>query len=317
MRVRGRDELAHLGRSFNDMAAQLEARLHELEEERARVRDAFSRFGDALAATHDVDQLLRMIVDVAVEATGASAGVLVASSGDVFRVGEPQPGDALLELPLSAGRNNFGMLMLHAPEFGEEERLTAASLASHGAVALENARLHRIVERQALADGLTGLANRRHGENVLEAELARADRFGGPLTLVVADLDDFKVVNDRFGHLTGDCVLRDFGAVLRSTIRDVDLACRWGGEEFVLVLPGTDAEGGVNLAERIREHLRDHATLALDGAPVHFTASFGVASAAAGTTAQELLAGADAALYEAKRAGKDRVESAQRAPAHP
>jgi diguanylate cyclase (GGDEF)-like protein len=317
VRVRGRDELALLGRSFNDMAAQLEARLHELEEERARVRDAFSRFGDALAASHDVDQLLRMIVDVAVEATGASAGVLVSSSGDVFRVGEPKPGDALLELPLLAGRNDFGTVSLHAPQFGEEERMTAASLASHATVALENARLHRIVERQALADGLTGLANRRHGENVLEGELARAERFGGPLTLVVADLDDFKEVNDRFGHLTGDCVLRDFGAVLRSTMRDVDLACRWGGEEFVLVLPGTDAEGGVNLAERIREHLRDHATLALDGTPVHFTASFGVAAAAAGTNGQELLARADAALYEAKRAGKDRVESAARAPAHP
>src|SRR5207244_11556721 len=121
----------------------------------------------------------------------------------------------------------------------------------------------------------------------------------------------------RFGHLTGVCVLRDFGAVLRSTIRDVDLACRWGGEEFVLVLPGTDAEGSVNLAERIREHLPDHATLALDGSPVHFTASFGVASAARGTTGQELLVRADAALYEAKRSRKDRVESADRTPAHP
>src|SRR6185437_11343141 len=150
-----------------------------------------------------------------------------------------------------------------------------------------------------------------------DAELARAERFGGPLTLVVADLDDFKEVNDRFGHLTGDCVLRDFGAVLRSTVRDVDLACRWGGEEFVLVLPGTDAEGGVNLAERIREHLRDHATRALDGTPVHFTASFGVAAAAAGTNGQELLALADAALYEAKRTGKDRVERAAEALTRP
>src|SRR5204863_727847 len=147
----------------------------------------------------------------------------------------------------------FGMLTLHATDFGREERMTAVSLASHAVVALENARLHRIVERQALVDGLTGLANRRHGETVLEAELARADRFGGPLTVVVADLDDFKEVNDRFGHLTGDCVLRDFGAVLRSTVRDVDLVSRWGGEEFVLVLPGTDAEGGAHLAERVRE----------------------------------------------------------------
>ena len=317
VRVRGRDELALLGRSFNDMADQLEARLHELEAERERVRDAFARFGDALAATHDVDQLLRVIVDVAVEATGASSGILVATSGDVFRAGEPVAGDASLELPLSAGRNDFGVLMLHGSAFGPEERMTAASLASHAAVALENARLHRIVERQALVDGLTGLANRRHGENVLEAELARAERFGGPLTVVVADLDDFKDVNDRFGHLTGDNVLRDFGAVLRSTVRDVDLASRWGGEEFVLVLPGTAAEGGIHLAERVREQLRVRAILALDGTPIDMTASFGVASSAGRTSPEELLARADAALYEAKRAGKDRVERAAEAVARP
>src|SRR5207248_2645143 len=133
------------------------------------------------STTGGVDQLLRVIVDVAVEATGASSGNLVATSGDVFRAGEPVAGDASLELPLSAGRNDFGVLMLHGSAFGPEERMTAASLASHAAVALENARLHRIVERQALVDGLTGLANRRHGENVLEAELARAERFGGPV----------------------------------------------------------------------------------------------------------------------------------------
>jgi diguanylate cyclase (GGDEF)-like protein len=317
VRVRGRDELALLGRSFNDMAEQLEARLHELEAERARVRDAFARFGEALAAAHDVDQLLRVIVDAVVEATGASAATLVATTGDVFRAGEPAPGDTQLELPLSAGRNHFGTLTLQGAAFGPEDRMTAASLVSHATVALENARLHRIVERQALVDGLTGLANRRHGENVLEAELARAERFGGPLTLVVADLDDFKDVNDRFGHLTGDCVLRDFGAVLRGTIRDVDLACRWGGEEFVLVLPGTDAEGGVNLAERVREHLGARSILALDGTPVDVTASFGVASCTGPTSARELLARADAALYEAKRAGKDRVERAAESAVRP
>jgi diguanylate cyclase (GGDEF)-like protein len=317
VRVRGRDELALLGRSFNDMAEQLEARLHELEAERARVREAFARFGEALAATHDVDQLLRVIVDVAVEATGASAGVLAAPSGDTFHAGEALAGDLSLELPLAAGRNNFGTLTLLGPEFGPEERMTAASLVSHAAVALENARLHRIVERQALVDGLTGLANRRHGENVLEAELARAERFGGPLTVVVADLDDFKDVNDRFGHLTGDCVLRDFGAVVRSTVRDVDLACRWGGEEFVLVLPGTDAEGGVRLAERVRDQLRVRTILALDGTPIGVTASFGVATSSGPLSAQELLARADGALYEAKRTGKDRVERAVETVAHP
>jgi two-component system cell cycle response regulator len=117
--------------------------------------------------------------------------------------------------------------------------------------------------------------------------------------------------------MTGDCVLRDFGAALRSTVRDVDLACRWGGEEFVLVLPGTDAEGGASLAERVREQLRTRTILALDGTPIAVTASFGVASSSGPMSAEELLARADGALYEAKRAGKDRVERAVEIVAHP
>ena len=119
--------------------------------------------------------------------------------------------------------------------------MTASSLASHAAIALENARLHRIVERQALVDGLTGIANRRQCEDALTAEIARADRLGTPLTLVLADLDDFKAVNDAHGHAVGDDVLREFAAVLRATVRDSDLAGRWGGEEFILLLPGADA----------------------------------------------------------------------------
>ena len=116
--------------------------------------------------------------------------------------------------------------------------MTAGSLASHAAIALENARLHRIVERQALVDGLTGIANRRQCEDALTAEISRADRLGAPMTLVLADLDDFKAVNDVHGHTVGDDVLREFASVLKATVRDSDLAGRWGGEEFMLLLPG-------------------------------------------------------------------------------
>src|SRR5207245_10539266 len=120
---------------------------------------------------------------------------------------------------------------------------------------LETARLHRIVERQALFDGLTGIANRRPLEDAFSHELARADRLGAPLALVLADLDDFKAVNDRHGHAVGDDVLREFASVLRATVREADVAGRWGGEEFVLLLPGTDAAGGAQLAERVRTSL--------------------------------------------------------------
>jgi diguanylate cyclase (GGDEF)-like protein len=224
-------------------------------------------------------------------------------------VGDPQPRGESIQLPLQAGQFNFGTLTLFGASFTDDQRMTAASLSAHAVVALENARLHRIVEHQALVDGLTGLANRRQCERSLTSELARAQRFAGPLAVVVADLDDFKDVNDRFGHPAGDVVLREFAAVLRETLRDADLAGRWGGEEFILILPGTDVDGAVKLAERIREELRNRAIVTPDGASISITSSFGVASYPPAQSEEKLVAAADSALYAAKRAGKDRVAS--------
>jgi diguanylate cyclase (GGDEF)-like protein len=306
--VRGRDEFAQLGTAFNDMAGQLEARLAELDDERQRLREAITRFGEALAATHDVDQLLKVIVETAVEATAASGARLVVDGGEAVQTGAPAKGDAELTLPLTAGRESFGTLVLYGRAFDEEQTMTAATLASHAAVALENARLHRIVERQALVDGLTGIANRRQCEEALAAEIARADRLGSPLTLVLADLDDFKAVNDVHGHATGDDVLREFASVLRATVRDSDLAGRWGGEEFLVLLPGTDAEGGAHLADRVRASLGERSFHGGDGTVVGVTCSFGVAQLSPGDGERELFAAADRALYRAKHAGKNRVE---------
>jgi diguanylate cyclase (GGDEF)-like protein len=308
--VQGRDELALLGRTFNQMAFQLQTRLDELEAERGRLRDVISRFGEALGATHDSDQLMRLIVEAAIEATSASGGVLVGSHGELVKAGNPGEGSDRIEVPLRAGGVNFGTLILFGDQFADEDRITVVSLASHAVVALDNARLHRIVERQALVDGLTGLANRRQCEDALAAELARVERFGGPLAIVVADLDWFKDVNDRYGHPAGDGVLREFADLLRETVRDVDLAGRWGGEEFLLILPGTDLAGGAQLAERIRVALAGRIVLSLDGTPIPVTASFGVAATPPATTASELFAAADAAMYEAKKGGRNRVQTA-------
>jgi diguanylate cyclase (GGDEF)-like protein len=308
--VQGRDEFALLGRTFNQMAFQLHTRLDELEAERGRLRDVTSRFGEALGATHDAEQLMRLVVEAAIEATSAAGGVIVGTSGSLVTAGYPDKGSERLEVPLQAGSINFGSLILFGDDFGDEDRMTAISLASHAVVALDNARLHRIVERQALIDGLTGLANRRQCEETLADELARVERFGGSLAVVVADLDWFKDVNDRHGHPAGDSVLSEFAVLLQETVRDVDLAGRWGGEEFVLILPGTDLTGGAQVAERIREALSRRVVLAVDRTPITVTASFGVAAIPPAKTASELFAEADAAMYEAKRAGKNRVETA-------
>jgi diguanylate cyclase (GGDEF)-like protein len=306
--VRGRDEFAMLGNAFNDMANQLEARLAELDAERARLRDAITRFGEALAATHDVNQQLRVIVEAAVEATDANGARLLASDGTLVETGDPDAEGERLEFGLTAGRTTFGTLTIVGDDFDTDERLAASSLASHAAIALENARLRRIVERQALIDGLTGIANRRQCEDALTAEIARAERLGTTLTFVLADLDDFKAVNDAHGHAVGDDVLRTFAGVLRATVRDSDLAGRWGGEEFVLLLPGADGAGGAQLAERVREALSECSFEGGDGQQVRVTCSFGVAQHRPGAGERELFSAADRALYRAKSTGKDRVE---------
>jgi diguanylate cyclase (GGDEF)-like protein len=313
--VRGSDEFAELGDAFNRMAAQLEQRLAELETERSRVRDATARFGEAMVATHDPTQLVRVVVESAVQATGASGGVVLGPDGELARAGDPDVPGERIAFPLRVGASDFGSLVLAAEAFDADQVETAASLAAQVVVALENARLHRIVERQALVDSLTGLANRRSFEDTLRSELARASRFGDSVCVVFADLDDFKQVNDRYGHAAGDEVLKEFAAALRSTVRESDVAGRWGGEEFALVLPGTDADGGARLAERARAAIEHSDVQMPNGDVLSVTASFGVAAFPESNELGELLAAADSALYAAKNEGKNRVVvSAESAP---
>jgi diguanylate cyclase (GGDEF)-like protein len=305
--VRGRDEFARLGTSFNRMADELEQRLEELESERRRLHETTARVGAALEAAYDSDQLLRVIVDAAVEATRARGGCVLDGGRELARAGDPDAGPDRIAFPLRTGTLDFGSLVLTASEFDRDQIELASSLAQNAAIALENAELHRIVERQALVDPLTELGNRRLLEETLGAEVARATRFGGDVSFVLADLDDFKTVNDRFGHPSGDLVLRAFARTLRETAREIDVPGRWGGEEFALVLPGTDAAGGAAVAERVRAALEAAEIDGGDGATMRITASFGVASFADAGSADVLVASADGALYRAKRSGKNRV----------
>ena len=106
-------------------------------------------------------------------------------------------------------------------------------------------------------DQLTGLANSRQADEALASEIARTERLGGPVGLILADVDDFKLVNDRHGHPTGDIVLRDIAQALHETVREIDTASRWGGEEFAVILPGTDLMGAAQVAERVRQTLSE------------------------------------------------------------
>ena len=166
------------------------------------------------------------------------------------------------------------------------------------------------LERLSVTDGLTGLYNRNHLMETITKEVARSDRQEEPFAAMMIDLDHFKKYNDTHGHLGGDEILVKMSAIFSDCIREVDYAARYGGEEFLILLPGTDLEGGVEVAERIRNRLAD-TKLDDEKKKVGITLSIGVAEFPRhGDTAQTIIAAADAALYQAKRRGRDRVARA-------
>jgi diguanylate cyclase (GGDEF)-like protein len=164
--------------------------------------------------------------------------------------------------------------------------------------------------RQVQTDALTSLANRRGLTERLDAELARARENGTRVSLVIADIDDFKLVNDGHGHQTGDHIIRAVGAALAGSIRELDLAARYGGEEFAVVLPGSRLADARRTAERMRRAVSSIEVQSPMGTSARVTMSFGIAEFPTYGGADALVAAADAALYQAKRGGKDQVATA-------
>lgn len=165
------------------------------------------------------------------------------------------------------------------------------------------------LEAKATIDPLTGLWNRHHLNESLAAEIARATRHPGPMSVIALDIDHFKQVNDTHGHLTGDDVLAAVGQTLFAACRPPDQPCRFGGEEFLVMLPETDLEGALVFGERIRAQVAQLSIRNRDGEVVQITTSVGVSQWREGETAEDMLARADAALYRAKQNGRNRVEA--------
>jgi diguanylate cyclase (GGDEF)-like protein len=204
---------------------------------------------------------------------------------------------------LFAGLGSFALLLLVGILFGRPILRTLGDF--------------RTVASQAATDDMTGLANRRSLEEELVLEWRRAERIGSPLALVLADIDDFKAINDTWGHQAGDHVLRRVGQVFASGVRQVDFAARYGGEEFAVLVPETDLAGAIQLAERLRVALQEAVIELPSGHAISVTSSFGVAVKEGLKRPEQIVAAADENLYEAKRFGKNRVSPAPVVDAEP
>ncbi len=231
-------------------------------------------------------------------------------------IGTPAPEGSIC-VPLTAQGETIGLLNLRRHEPDGQARLAArrlmiVTLAEHFSLAVANLRTQQNLHELSLRDPLTGAYNRRHLSEVFERELSRARRQQQPVGVLMLDVDHFKQFNDTHGHETGDEVLRLVARSILTTIRGEDVLCRYGGEEFALILPGAPIEAVLSRAESIRDNVRQQSAMFHGGRAGQVTLSIGIAMFPTDSMQQaQLLAHADQALYQAKHNGRDRVEQFQ------
>jgi diguanylate cyclase (GGDEF)-like protein len=317
-------------------AIQAQAALDARKEAEARAKELerLVGFGHALARSLDNDAIRSAIQQHLPRVAGTDAVWVLLRDGSGWEVliGDTEDGDALVErerfaerllggtsitrgasqgigFPLVVGGTAMGVLGVKL-EGGEPEpdRLRALEAAAALlAVSLQNAQLFTEVRENGLRDALTGCATRAHATELIDAELRRARRTQTPVSVIMFDLDHFKDVNDRYGHLCGDAVLANVGRRMRDVLRGSDVKCRYGGEEFLVLLPETSLHGARRVAETLRRELAER-PVPWAAESVTVTASFGLTQALPGEiNIQAVVARADAALYRAKEEGRNCV----------
>lgn len=218
-------------------------------------------------------------------------------------------------VPLRSAENIIGVIELINPfdeGFVDEDLLLLSTIADFAAIAIENARNYQRIQQLVITDDLTGLYNARHMSKLIEIEVERAGRYNKEVSLVFIDLDFFKMVNDTHGHLIGSLLLSEFGEFLQKKIRKIDFAARYGGDEFVLVLPETSKSGALVLCNHLIDGLRQHQFLADTGIPMtQLTASLGIATFPEdAANKEELVSKADQAMYFVKEHTRNGVHCA-------
>ncbi len=251
--------------------------------------------------------------------TGVASGALAQGKSvihhDVKNVKGYFPGfeetESEMCVPLIFFGEKLGVLALDSATrnaFDQDDIQPLESVADICAAAIQNANYFERMRQLAYVDGLTGIHNRRYFEMRIVEELERASRFQGRMALIMVDIDHFKRLNDEFGHLLGDEVLRGVAGILKQQLRKMDMVCRYGGEEFAVVVPETTGDNARVVAEKLRRQVECHP---FPGVPRPVTISCGVAECPLhGTTRDQVVAAADGALYKAKQAGRNRVMAA-------
>ena len=216
---------------------------------------------------------------------------------------------SILVVPLKIGSKSIGVISAQSYKpnmYTNSDRETLELLAANVAIAIENARLFDEVQKLAITDPLTNLNNRRKFEELATKEFERSIRYNRPLCVIMIDLDQFKQVNDTYGHLIGDHVLASLADLCKKNLRNIDILARYGGEEFIIVLPETTATQALISAERLRRDCEENAVETVQG-PIKFTISLGLAELnKTCKTLEELVDRADQALYESKRTGRNK-----------
>lgn len=347
--IDSRDEIGTLASSFTVMCARLRDYINEIKDSRNRFRQALTYASDMLGSGYDRERLTAIATDTLALATQSSAvgfftlepktfepqPEAVQLSPPEFFEGNIRRSVEKMMREISKGKikgitavQENGYQLIFAPlviKSGPRGALVTAldkktvadetifsiiqSLASQAATAMENLDLNEDMQEMVVTDSLTGLQNIRYFNSRLVSEVDMAMRHNRPVSLVILDLDDFKDINDIYGHQVGDEVLRQVGVQLGASIRKSDVAARYGGEEFALILPETDKETAIRVTEKIRERINRMSIRRYPEIKVRFSA--GVAAVPHNATeSEDLVKAADEASYKAKRMGKNRTEGA-------
>jgi diguanylate cyclase (GGDEF)-like protein len=347
--VSGDDEIGDLARAFNTMTGRLERQIVDLESTRADLQQRIERIGQAINSAHRIEELSDVLAREAATLGRADAAAILLFSPqeelmvvgargldakDVTRYNarplkrdDPAiadtgrarfailPGKSVHDaVPIAFEGKVLGFIGLarnRTSALTDDAKQLLSALASQAGLAVEQIRLNEQAKVMAITDGLTGLYSHRYFQERLASEFERARRFDHPISVAMIDIDHFKQFNDRFGHQAGDLLLERLGEIMRASVRRVDTAARYGGDEFAVMLVETDIAEAVAFAERLRAAVaaaRLAPSAAREGV---VTVSIGVATGSAKDASPKMLvAKADQALYQAKAAGRNRVQAA-------